>query len=68
MPHFGTIPSHWFKLDPHSRFDAAFWLAVHDLLFIGHFDPQTATDDQVREAIARVKTEEELRGPGGQED
>jgi hypothetical protein len=54
--HTGSIPSRWLGLNKTSRFDAHYWLAVRNQVVANGLDPQTATDDEVRQAITEVET------------
>lgn len=50
-----AINSRWFALNPDRRMDAAYWLAVCDQLAAAGVDRATATDDQVRVAMAATE-------------
>lgn len=54
MPRSAIINSRWIALDPTHRIDAGHWLRIHERLESQGIDPNVATDDQVKTAIALV--------------
>lgn len=53
--HTGSIPQRWLAFNRVLRFDAHYWLAVRNQVVANGLDPEKATDDEVRQAVAEVE-------------